>query len=109
MTIHDETRVSLREVAKDLDVTYQTVRRWTEFGSNGRVLEAYRFGRTWYTSREAVRRFAGKPMLEPETFRQQAQQEHRRVKSVLKTLRDKHGIGKDHPWHKKTAKQPAPA
>ena len=53
-----ESMIKLADAAAMLGVHRTTVYRWTTIGVDGNKLETWRFGRTPYTSREALTRFS---------------------------------------------------
>ncbi len=58
--IRKEKLISFREAGEfvpDGPKCYETVRRWSKVGSNGKKLESTRIGGRIYTSREAVLRY----------------------------------------------------
>lgn len=88
MSLLQETRISLRDVARRFSRTYETVKNWTTIGCGGRVLEAVRIGGTWYTSEQALIRFSESAAPLPPT----AAREKRRHKKVMERLDIEFGV-----------------
>lgn len=84
-----ETTVSLKEVARRLDVHVKTVRNWRK-RKKGKRLETEKYGGKVVTSWEAVERFREVlPSTQPAEIRPGIQKRH---EAALKRLEEVHGI-----------------
>lgn len=52
-----EGRITVAQAVAEMGVCQVTVSRWIRFGWKGIRLEAYRQGKEWITSRQAIQRF----------------------------------------------------
>lgn len=93
-----EKGIPIAEAAKLLNVPLENVRRWIVRGSDGTLLRAWKLGRKWYTSEQAIQEFiAGcTPQIElPAQKKARAaaeREEERRWKAWVAEARRRHNV-----------------